>query len=249
MNTSPVALVTGAGTGIGRAVSIRLAEAGYRVVLCGRRRAVLDDVAQEAGVDRCVVIETDVTMECAVTALFVRIEAECGRLDLLFNNAGVSGRPAPVEALAYDDFQRVLATNVNGAFLVAQAAFRMMKRQDPSGGRIVNNGSVSAQVPRPHMTAYTVSKHALTGLTKALALEGRAHRIACGQIDIGNTATDLLGNLGHKALQAYGSRRAEPSFDVRHVADAVLYMAQLPLDANVLSMTVAATGMPLVGRG
>jgi len=243
------ALVTGAGSGIGRAVALRLAESGFRVVLCGRRRSVLESVAVAAGSERSLVVEADVSDAADVSALFRRIETECGRLDLLFNNAGISGAPCPVEELAAEDFQRVLETNVTGAFLCAQAAFRMMKNQRPRGGRIVNNGSVSAQTPRPHMTAYTVSKHAITGLTKSLALEGRAHSIACGQIDIGNTVTELLGNLGREALQADGSRRAEPSFDVRHVADAVLYMAQLPLDANVLRMTVAATGMPLVGRG
>jgi NAD(P)-dependent dehydrogenase (short-subunit alcohol dehydrogenase family) len=248
-SSTRIALVTGAGSGIGRAVAIRLAEAGFRVVLCGRRKALLEAVAQEAGAERSVVLDADITDSTAVTKLFERIESEFGRLDLLFNNAGISGSPSPVEELAAEDFQRVLATNVTGAFLCARAAFRMMKNQRPQGGRIVNNGSVSAQTPRPHMTAYTVSKHAITGLTRSLALEGRAYSIACGQIDIGNTVTDLLGNIGREALQADGSRRAEPSFDVRHVADAVLYMAQLPLDANVLSMTVAATGMPLVGRG
>ncbi|TDU32223.1 NADP-dependent 3-hydroxy acid dehydrogenase YdfG [Panacagrimonas perspica] len=248
-SSSRIALVTGAGSGIGRAVALRLAASGYRVVLCGRRKSLLDAVAHEAGAACSLVVEADVADATAVTKLFGRIESECGRLDLLFNNAGISGTPGPVEELAAEDFQRVLATNVTGAFLCAQAAFRMMKNQRPQGGRIVNNGSVSAQTPRPHMTAYTVSKHAITGLTKSLALEGRAHAIACGQIDIGNTVTELLGKLGREALQADGSRRAEPSFDVTHVADAVLYMAQLPLDANVLSMTVAATGMPLVGRG
>ena len=248
-SSTRIALVTGAGSGIGRAVAIRLAEAGFRVVLCGRRKALLEAVAQEAGAERSVVLDADITDSTAVTKLFERIESEFGRLDLLFNNAGISGSPSPVEELAAEDFQRVLATNVTGAFLCAQAAFRMMKNQRPQGGRIVNNGSVSAQTPRPHMTAYTVSKHAITGLTRSLALEGRAYSIACGQIDIGNTVTDLLGNIGREALQADGSRRAEPSFDVRHVADAVLYMTQLPLGANVLSMTVAATGMPLVGRG
>ncbi len=230
-------------------MALRLAEHGFRVVLCGRRRDALESVAERAGVDRSLVVEADVSSPASVEALFARIETDCGRLDLLFNNAGISGRPTPVESLAFEDFQQVMATNVGGAFLCAQAAFGLMLRQRPQGGRIINNGSVSALVPRPHMAAYTVSKHAITGLTKSLALEGRAHAIACGQIDIGNTATELLGKLGREALQADGSLRAEPSFDVRHVADAVLYMARLPLDANVLNLTVAATGMPLSGRG
>jgi NAD(P)-dependent dehydrogenase (short-subunit alcohol dehydrogenase family) len=244
-----IALVTGAGSGIGRAVALALAAADWRVVLCGRRAAALDAVRDAAGGDRAVVMPCDVSDAAAVDALFARIASECGRLDLLFNNAGISGTPAPVDALDGAMFRRVLDTNVTGAFLCAQAAFRLMRRQLPGGGRIINNGSVSAQTPRPHMAAYTVSKHALTGLTKALALEGRAHGIACGQIDIGNTTTDLLAGIGREMLQADGSRRAEPSFELRHVAEAVLYMAGLPLDANVLSLTVMATGMPLVGRG
>jgi NAD(P)-dependent dehydrogenase (short-subunit alcohol dehydrogenase family) len=249
MNPPKIALVTGAGSGIGKAVALRLAQAGYTLVLCGRRQALLDTVAHATGTDCTLAIATDVTDPASVDALFARIEATFGRLDLLFNNAGISGKPTPIDELPGEMFERVLATNVTGAFLCAQAAFRLMKKQAPRGGRIVNNGSVSAQTPRPHMAAYTVSKHAMTGLTKSLALEGRAFDIACGQIDIGNTATDLLANIGGQALQADGSLKAEASFDVRHVADAVLYMAQLPLGANVLSMTVAATTMPLVGRG
>lgn len=248
MTEAKVALVTGAGSGIGKAVALKLAASGFRVVLCGRRAELLEAVRREAG-DGHVAIATDVTDPSAVDALFASIEKDCGRLDLLFNNAGVSGKPGPVEDVALDDFQRVLQTNVTGAFLCAQAAYRLMRRQQPQGGRIVNNGSVSAQVPRPHLAAYTVSKHALTGLTKQLALEGRKYGIGCGQIDIGNTRTELLAGIGREALQADGSMRAEASFDVKHVADAVLYMALLPLEANVLSMTVAATAMPLVGRG
>ncbi|HKY91530.1 MAG TPA: SDR family oxidoreductase [Nevskiaceae bacterium] len=243
-----VALITGAGSGIGKAVALRLAQAGYRVVLCGRRQDRIDEVARTAGAG-ALAIAVDVTDPASVDALFARVEAECGRLDLLFNNAGISGKPTPVDQLPVDLFESVMATNVTGAFLCAQAAFRLMQRQVPRGGRIVNNGSVSAQTPRPHMTAYTVSKHAMTGLTKSLALEGRNFDIACGQIDIGNTATELLAGIGSQALQADGSLKAEASFDVRHVADAVLYMAELPLGANVLGMTVAATTMPLVGRG
>ena len=247
---SRIALVTGAGSGIGRAVALRLAaDGGYRVVLCGRRREPLETLAAQLGPERGLAVVADVTDPVSVGALFDRIESTFGRLDLLFNNAGISGVPAPIGSLPFADVRRVMDTNVGGAFLCAQAAFRLMQRQRPRGGRIINNGSVSAQVPRPHMAAYTVSKHALTGLTRALALEGRAFDIGCGQIDIGNTTTDLLGQIGREALQADGSRRAEPSFDVRHVADAVLYMANLPLDANVLALTVAATGMPLVGRG
>lgn len=243
------ALVTGAGSGIGRAVALALARAGWTVVLCGRRESPLAQVARDAGPASTLAVVADVTDAAAVDALFARVEQTYGRLDLLFNNAGISGAPSPVEDLDAATFRQVLDINVTGAFLCAQAAFRLMKRQSPRGGRIINNGSVSAQVPRPHMAAYTVSKHALTGLTRQLALEGRAVDVACGQIDIGNTATDLLAGIGRQMLQADGSRRAEPSFELQHVADTVLHMANLPLHANVLSLTVMATGMPLVGRG
>jgi NAD(P)-dependent dehydrogenase (short-subunit alcohol dehydrogenase family) len=243
-----IALVTGAGSGIGRAVALKLADAGFSVVLAGRRELQLREVEQLAR-ERCLTAPADVTDPASVQQLFARIEAMYGRLDLLFNNAGTAARATPLTELAFSDWQRVMNTNTTGAFLCTQAAFRLMQRQQPQGGRIINNGSISAMTPRPHMAAYTVSKHAITGLTKATALEGRAFNIACGQIDIGNTVTDLTAPITAGSLQPDGSIKPEPSFDVRHVADAVLYMANLPLDANVLSMTVMATTMPFVGRG
>lgn len=246
--STKIALVTGAGSGIGRAVSVALAGSGFTVVLAGRRLAQLEQVAREAG-HGAVGSVADVTDRNSVDALFARIAADFGRLDLLFNNAGVSAPPAPLEDLPFDQWRSVLDTNLTGAFLCTQAAFRLMKTQTPRGGRIINNGSVSAAAPRPRLVAYTASKHAVTGLTKATSLEGRAHDIACGQIDIGNTATELAAAMTHGTLQADLSIRSEPTFDVKHVADAVVYMAGLPLDANVLFMTVMATKMPFVGRG
>ncbi|HXS21022.1 MAG TPA: SDR family oxidoreductase [Steroidobacteraceae bacterium] len=243
-----VALVTGAATGIGRAVSTALARAQWTVIMAGRRAARLDEAAREGG-PRCVPMTCDVSDEESVNALFQRIETDIGRLDLLFNNAGVASAPAALEDTSLSSWRSVIDTNLTGAFLCTRAAFRLMRSQDPSGGRIINNGSISATVPRPAMIAYTASKHAVTGLTKSTALEGRRYDIACGQIDIGNTATDMTLPMSHGTLQADGSRMAEPQFDVRHVADAVLYMAGLPLDANVLFMTVMATKMPYVGRG
>jgi NAD(P)-dependent dehydrogenase (short-subunit alcohol dehydrogenase family) len=246
--TAKVALVTGAGSGIGRAVALALARAGFTVVLAGRRLAQLEQVAQEAG-SGSVGIAADVTDRDSVDALFERIAKDFGRLDLLFNNAGVSAPPAPLEDLPFAQWRAVLDTNLTGAFLCTQAAFRLMKTQDPRGGRIINNGSVSATAPRPRLVAYTASKHAVTGLTKATSLEGRAYDIACGQIDIGNTATELAAAMTHGTLQADLSIKTEPTFDVKYVADAVVYMAGLPLEANVLFMTVMATKMPFVGRG
>lgn len=243
-----VALVTGAASGIGRAVAMALARAGWTVVLAGRRPAPLEKAAREGG-PRCIPMQCDVAQEGSVDALFARIEAEIGRLDLLFNNAGVASPPAPLEETSPGSWRSVIDTNLTGTFLCTRAAFRLMKRQMPAGGRIINNGSISATAPRPWMIAYTASKHAVTGLTKATALEGRKYDIACGQIDIGNTATELTSAMSHGTLQADGSRAPEPQFDVRHVADAVLYMADLPPDANVLFMTVMATKMPYVGRG
>jgi NAD(P)-dependent dehydrogenase (short-subunit alcohol dehydrogenase family) len=234
-----VALVTGAGSGIGRAVALALANAGYAVILAGRRPAALEQVAHDAAANAdCLAVPTDVTAESSVDALFQRIVDKFGRLDVLFNNAGTAAPPTPLEDLSFDAWRSVIDTNLTGAFLCARAAYRLMRRQQPPGGRIINNGSVSATVPRPNMIAYTASKHAMTGLTKSIALEGRAHSIACGQIDIGNTATTLLNDITR-----------EPTFDVKHVADAVLYMAGLPLNANVLFMTVMATAMPYLGRG
>jgi NAD(P)-dependent dehydrogenase (short-subunit alcohol dehydrogenase family) len=243
-----VALVTGAGSGIGRAVTLALARHDYAVVLAGRRLPVLEALAREAGAS-CLPIATDVTQEASVSALFTRIEQVFGRLDLLFNNAGTSSPSVPLEDVTLEQWQSVIATNLTGAFLCTRAAFRLMKSQQPRGGRIINNGSISAMTPRPRMFAYTASKHAITGLTKSTSLEGRHHDIACGQIDIGNAATDLTAPLAQGALQGDLSVRPEPTFDVRYVAEAVLYMASLPLNANVLSMTVMATEMPFVGRG
>ncbi len=243
-----VVLVTGAGSGIGRAVAIALAKAGYRVAIAARREALLRETAAAAGGD-LLVVPTDVTDEAAVAGMVQRVTTHFGRLDVLFNNAGTTAPGVPFEDLPVEAWRKVIDTNLTGAFLCAQAAFRAMKSQAPRGGRIINNGSIAATTPRPHMVAYTASKHAITGLTKTLALEGRRHDIACGQIDIGNVQTNLGINMSGGTLQADFSIRPEPTFDVQHVAEAVLYMAGLPLSANVLSMTVMATAMPYVGRG
>jgi NAD(P)-dependent dehydrogenase (short-subunit alcohol dehydrogenase family) len=243
-----VALVTGASSGIGRCVALALAKAGYAVVLAGRRAQRLQEAAREGG-SQCLPVVADVTDESSVAALFARITADFGRLDLLFNNAGVGAPPTPLEELPTASWRAVLDTNITGAFLCTQAAFRLMKAQQPRGGRIINNGSISATTPRPHIAAYTASKHAVTGLTKSTALEGRKYDIACGQIDIGNAATDLAAHIATGTLQADLTLKSEPTFDAGHVADAVLYMAGLPLNANVLFMTVMATRMPYVGRG
>jgi len=216
--------------------------------MAGRRQAPLEEAAREGG-SSCIPMPCDVSEEASVDSLFARVETEVGRLDLLFNNSGIASPPAPLEDTSLDSWRSVIDTNLTGTFLCTRAAFRLMKKQRPSGGRIINNGSISATVPRPWMVAYTASKHAVTGLTRATALEGRRHDIACGQIDIGNTATDMTSPMSHGTLQADGSRLPEPKFDVKHVADAVLYMADLPPDANVLFMTVMATKMPYVGRG
>jgi NAD(P)-dependent dehydrogenase (short-subunit alcohol dehydrogenase family) len=246
-----VAVVTGAGSGIGRVVARALLGTDYRVALAGRR----DDALREtlAGVDvaaqRALLVPTDVTDAAAVRALFARVREQLGRVDLLFNNAGTFGAPAPLEDVSFEQWQAIVATNLTGAFLCAQEAFRAMKDQRPRGGRIVNNGSISAHAPRPYAVGYTATKHAITGLTKAIALEGRAHDIACGQIDVGNAATEMTAAMTQGVPQADGSIAAEPTMDAAHVADAVLYMAGLPLDANVLFLTVMATTMPFVGRG
>jgi NAD(P)-dependent dehydrogenase (short-subunit alcohol dehydrogenase family) len=245
---SKIALVTGAGSGIGRAVALRLAREGYRVLVTGRRRERLDQVAHLGG-PSCHALPADITDPHSVTTLFARVAMEFGRLDLLFNNAGTATPPAPLEEVSLEQWRTVIDTNLTGTFLCTQAAFKLMKEQTPRGGRIINNGSISAAVPRPHMIAYTASKHAVTGLTRATSLEGRRHDIACGQIDIGNTATDMAAAMVTGTLQADLSVKVEPTFDVQHVADAVLYMANLPLEANVLFMTVTATRMPFVGRG
>jgi NAD(P)-dependent dehydrogenase (short-subunit alcohol dehydrogenase family) len=234
-----IAVVTGAGSGIGRAVSRALADAGWDVVLAGRREERLRETLPGGRI-----VATDVTDPASVAALF----AATDRVDLLFNNAGL-GVTAPIADLAFEDWQRVVDTNLTGSFLCAQAAFRVMQAQDPRGGRIINNGSISAHAPRPHAVAYNATKHAITGLTKSLSLEGREFDIACGQIDIGNAATDMTERMTSGVLQADGSTAVEPTMDVDHVARAVVYMASLPLDANVQFMTVMATAMPFIGRG
>jgi NAD(P)-dependent dehydrogenase (short-subunit alcohol dehydrogenase family) len=247
----PTAVVTGAGSGIGRAVTRALIQAGYQVALAGRRERALYETLEGAGAHDgdALVVATDVTRAADIDALFERVLAAWGRVDLLFNNAGVFGTPTAIDELAVDQWRTVIETNLTGCFLCAQAAFRAMKAQRPQGGRIINNGSISAHVPRPQAVAYTASKHAITGLTKAISLEGREFSIACGQIDIGNAATELSAGLATGALQPDGSLLAEPMMDVEHPAGAVLYMAGLPLDANVEFVTVMATNMPYIGRG
>jgi NAD(P)-dependent dehydrogenase (short-subunit alcohol dehydrogenase family) len=248
---SRVAIVTGAGSGIGRATALALLQAGYAVVLAGRRPDALAQTVAEAGsaAARALAVPTDVSDPPAVAALFAKTQAAFGRLDLLFNNAGVGAPPVPLEEVTVDQWRQVVDINLTGAFLCTQAAFRLMKGQTPRGGRIINNGSLSAHVPRPNSAPYTATKHAITGLTRATALDGRKYDVACGQIDIGNAATDLTARMKDGVLQATGERAAEPTIDVGHVARAVLYMASLPLDANVLFLTVMATQMPFVGRG
>ncbi len=245
-----IALVTGAGSGIGRQTALALAHYGYTVALAGRNAASLEETARLAGAEaRTLVAACDVTDAASVKQLFNRVRESFGRLDLLFNNAGVSAPGVLLEDLDVADWQRVIATNLTGVFLCTQEAFRMMKEQDPRGGRIINNGSISAHAPRPNSAPYTASKHAVTGLTKATALDGRKYNIACGQIDIGNADTAMAGKMKTGVPQADGSIAIEPTMDVRHVADAVVYMAGLPLEANVLTLTVMATAMPFVGRG
>ncbi|MCY3669343.1 MAG: SDR family NAD(P)-dependent oxidoreductase [Gemmatimonadetes bacterium] len=245
-----VALVTGAGSGIGRHSALALAEAGYGVALAGRRQDALEETASLAGTDaRMLPVPTDVGDPQAVDALFAQVEEHFGRLDVLFNNAGGGAPTVPLEDLEYEQWQKVVAVNLTGSFLCTQAAFRIMKDQDPRGGRIINNGSVSAAAPRPNSAPYTATKHAITGLTKSTSLDGRKYDIACGQIDIGNTATDMTQRMSDGVPQADGSRLVEPRFDVEHVARAVVQMAELPLDTNVLFMTIMATKMPFVGRG
>ncbi|MGA4848538.1 SDR family oxidoreductase [Streptomyces sp. G5(2025)] len=251
-HTPRVAVVTGAGSGIGRAVALELLAAGWSVALAGRRVEALEETASLAsargGATMCV--QTDVSRPDDVAALFAAVRERFGRLDLLFNNAGTFGPGGvPVEELPYDAWRHVVDTNLNGAFLCAQAAFRQMKEQDPRGGRIINNGSISAHAPRPHSVAYTATKHALTGLTKSLSLDGRPYRIAVGQIDIGNAATDMTARMQSGILQANGELASEPVMDVSDVARTVRHMAELPLEANVQFATVLATNMPYIGRG
>jgi NAD(P)-dependent dehydrogenase (short-subunit alcohol dehydrogenase family) len=245
-----VAVVTGAGSGIGRAVCHGLLRDGWRVALVGRRAEALRETLATAPEPHLALTHpADVTRDDEVHALFGRVLDEWGRVDLLFNNAGLFGPTAGIDELEPDQWRQVVDTNLTGCFLCAREAFAAMKAQRPAGGRIINNGSVSAQVPRPHAAAYTASKHAVTGLTKAISLEGRSFGIACGQIDVGNAATELTAGIAQGALQPDGSRRPEPMMDVRYAAEAVLQMAGLPLDANVQFMTIMATAMPLIGRG
>jgi NAD(P)-dependent dehydrogenase (short-subunit alcohol dehydrogenase family) len=243
------ALVTGAGSGIGRACAIGLAKAGFTMALAGRRAAALEDTARQIGSDRTLVVPTDVSDPASVKALFARIRERFGRLDVLFNNAGLFTPAASVEEIGWDQWQQAVAVNLTGAFLCTQEAVRLMKAQEPRGGRIVNNGSISAHTPRMHSAAYTATKHAITGLTKATALDGRAYDIACGQIDIGNAASDMTERMKTGVLQADGSLRSEPTMALENVVQAVVFMASLPLDANVLFLTVVATKMPFIGRG
>ncbi|MEV7935841.1 SDR family oxidoreductase [Kitasatospora sp. NPDC088264] len=243
-----IAVVTGAGSGVGRAVAAELAAAGWRLVLAGRRAEPLRETARLGGTPTAVV-PTDVTDPAAVDALFAGAVERFGRVDLLFNNAGTFGAAVPVENLEVEAWRAVVDLNLTGAFLCARAAFRQMKAQDPQGGRIINNGSISAHVPRPHSIAYTATKHAVTGLTKSLSLDGRPYRIACGQIDIGNAATDMTAAMTTGVRQADGRIAVEPTMDVADVARTVRHMAELPLEANVQFATVMATAMPYVGRG
>ncbi|WP_353942233.1 SDR family oxidoreductase [Streptomyces sp. HUAS MG91] len=244
------AVVTGAGSGIGRAVALELLRSGWRVALAGRRVGTLEETAGLAPGTEALAVRTDVSSPDDVTALFAAVRDRFGRLDLLFNNAGTFGPGGvPVEELSYEDWRQVVDVNLGGAFLCAQAAFRLMKEQDPRGGRIINNGSISAHTPRPHSIAYTATKHAMTGLTKSLSLDGRPYRIACGQIDIGNAATDMTERMRTGILQANGELAVEPVMDVADVARTVRHMAELPLEANVQFATVLATNMPYVGRG
>ena len=246
-----VAIVTGAGTGVGKAVTLALLQEGYAVVLAGRRKEPLESTA-EAGKtsgSRTLVVPTDVSDPSSVQALFARTKETFGRLDLLFNNAGTGAPAIPLEDLSYEQWKAVVDVNLNGMFLCLQEAFRLMKDQQPQGGRIINNGSISAHAPRPNSAPYTATKHAVTGLTKSASLDGRKYDIACGQIDIGNAETDMARRMKDGVPQADGSIRAEPLMDPAHVANAVVHMASLPLEANVQFITVMATKMPFIGRG
>jgi NAD(P)-dependent dehydrogenase (short-subunit alcohol dehydrogenase family) len=247
----PVAIVTGAGSGIGRAVAIGLMKDGYRVTVAGRRQAQLEETVATAGLDptQALAVATDVTDPASVRALFARTEQAFGRLDLLFNNAGVSAPGVMLEDITIEQWKTVVDTNLTGAFYCTQQAFAIMKRQDPMGGRIINNGSISAYAPRPNSAPYTATKHAITGLTKSSSLDGRKYNIACGQIDIGNAATEMAAKMAKGVPQANGSIAPEPLMDLSHVVNAVRYMASLPVEANVQFLTVMATKMPLVGRG
>jgi NAD(P)-dependent dehydrogenase (short-subunit alcohol dehydrogenase family) len=246
-----VAVVTGAGSGIGRAVALALLKEDYAVVLAGRRTDRLEKTAGEAGTarNRALIVEADVAVPASVDALFAKTKEKFGRLDLLFNNAGLFAPGVPLEDLTVDQWKAVVDVNLTGAFLCTQHAFRLMKEQQPRGGRIINNGSISAQVPRPNSAPYTATKHAITGLTRSTSLDGRKYDIACGQIDVGNAATEPMARVSQGVMQAHGAIAPEPTMDVNEVARAVVYMASLPLEANVQFMTIMATKMPFIGRG
>ena len=248
---SKVALVTGAGTGIGRVTALRLLEENYSVVLAGRRGELLEETKREAGDSgsRTLIAPTDVGSPESIRELFTKIRETFGRLDLLFNNAGIGAPSVPLEGISYEQWKAVIDVNLTGSFLCTQEAFRIMKDQKPRGGRIINNGSISAHVPRPFSSPYTATKHAITGLTRSTSLDGRPYDIACGQIDIGNAATEMTDRMAEGIIQADGKTTVEPRMAAENVANAVVYMAGLPLDANVLFMTVMATKMPFVGRG
>ncbi len=252
MNLAPkVAIVTGAGTGIGRASALALLRDGYSLVLAGRRREALERTLNQAGdaASRAIAVPTDVGNPSSVRALFAKTVEAFGRLDVLFNNAGTGAPPVPMEDLTYEQWKSVVDTNLTGTFLCTQQAIKIMKNQDPVGGRIINNGSISSYVPRPNSAPYTATKHGVTGLTKATSLDGRKYNIACSQIDIGNAATEMTDAMADGIIQAHGSVAIEPRFDVQHVAESVVYIANLPLDTNVQFMTIMATNMPYIGRG
>jgi len=251
MAVQKVAVVTGAGTGIGKSVALALASDGYAVVLAGRRADKLDETAKEAGNAKTLSVPTDVSDVESIRALFARVKKDFGRLDLLFNNAGIGAPAVPMEELPIETWKKVVDTNLTGMFVCTQEAIKIMKAQDPKGGRIINNGSISAHAPRPYSVAYTSTKHAVTGLTKSTSLDCRQYDICCGQVDIGNAATPLTERMvqGEGVLQPDGRKMIEPRMEADHVGDAVVYMASLPLDANVLFMTVMANKMPFVGRG
>jgi NAD(P)-dependent dehydrogenase (short-subunit alcohol dehydrogenase family) len=246
-----VALVTGASAGIGKASALALLREGYRVVLTGRRLELLEKAIAESGVgaDRAMAVRADVGDPASVRELFAKTKEKFGRLDVLFNNAGMGLPAGPMEDITYEQWQNVVNANLTGTFLCCQEAVRIMKAQDPKGGRIINNGSISAHAPRPMSIAYTATKHAVTGITKTISLDGRKHDISCSQIDIGNAATEMTERMAKGVMQANGEMGIEPRMDVKHVASAVVYMASLPLDANVQFMTIMATKMPFVGRG